>query len=80
MKPTEVVARHLLLQGDKKVRNALREALISASTHGYPATKKAAKKVVEKLGLGEETLEKRVARLSLGDLDTILDRLEHHTV
>ena len=80
LKPAEVVARHLLLQGDKKVGNALREALISASPHGYPTTKKAAKQVVEKLGLGEETLEKRVARLSLGDLDTILDRLEHHTV
>ena len=80
LKPTEVVVRQLLLQGDKKVGNALREALIAASTHEYPATKKAAKKVVEKLGLGEETLEKRVARLSLGDLDAILDRLEHHTV
>ncbi|MCX6656031.1 MAG: methyltransferase domain-containing protein [Candidatus Bathyarchaeota archaeon] len=80
LKPTEVVARHLLLQGDKKVGNALREALISASSDGYSITKKAAKKVVEKLGLGEETLEKRVASLSMGDLDTILDRLEHHTV
>jgi 16S rRNA A1518/A1519 N6-dimethyltransferase RsmA/KsgA/DIM1 with predicted DNA glycosylase/AP lyase activity len=80
LKPTEVVVRQLLLQGDKKVGNALREALISASTHGYPVTKKGAKKVVEKLGLGEETLEKRVARLSLGDLGTILDHLEHHTV
>jgi 16S rRNA (adenine1518-N6/adenine1519-N6)-dimethyltransferase len=80
MKPTEVVAKNLLLQGDKKVGNALREALISASTYGYPRTKKAAKKVVEELGIAEETLEKRVARLSLSDLDTILERLEHHTV
>jgi 16S rRNA (adenine1518-N6/adenine1519-N6)-dimethyltransferase len=80
LKPTEIVVRQLLLQGDKKVGNALREALIAASAHGYPATKKAAKKVVEKLGLGEETLEKRVARLSLGDLDAILNSLEHHTV
>jgi 16S rRNA (adenine1518-N6/adenine1519-N6)-dimethyltransferase len=80
LKPTEAVVRQLLLQGDKKVGNALREALIAASAHGYPVTKKAAKKVVEALGLGEETLEKRVARLSLGDLDAILDRLEHHPV
>ena len=80
MKPIEVVVRHLVLQGDKKVQNALREALISASTHGYPTTKKAAKQVVEKLGLGQEALEKRVARLSLSDLDTILNRLEHHAV
>jgi 16S rRNA (adenine1518-N6/adenine1519-N6)-dimethyltransferase len=80
LKPTEVVVRQLLLQGDKKVGNALREALITAFAHGYPVTKKAAKKVVEELGLGEETLEKRVARLSLGDLDAIIDRLEHHTV
>jgi len=80
LKPTEVVVRQLLLQGDKKVGNALREALIAASAYGYPVTKKAAKKVVEKLGLAEETLEKRVARLSLGDLDAILDHLEHHTV
>lgn len=80
LKPVEVVVRQLLLQGDKKVGNALREAMIAASAHGYPVTKKAVKKVVEKLGLGEETLEKRVARLSLGDLDAILDRLEHLTV
>ena len=80
LKPSEVVVRHLLLQGDKKVGNALREALIAASAHGYPVTKRAAKKVVETLGLGEDTLEKRVARLSLGDLDAILDRLEYHTV
>ena len=80
LKPIEVVVRHLVLQGDKKVQNALREALISASTHGYPTTKKAAKQVVEKLGLGQEVLEKRVARLSLSDLDTILNRLEHHAV
>ena len=80
LKPTEMVAKKLLLQGDKKVGNALREALISASTYGYPRTKKAAKKVVEELGIAEETLEKWVGRLSLSDLDTILERLEHHTV
>jgi len=78
LKPTEVIARSLLLQEDKNVGNALREAFISASPHSYPKTKKAAKRIVETLGLGREILEKRVARLSLGDLDTILDRLEHH--
>jgi len=73
------VVWHLLQQGDKKVENALREALIAHSARGYPSTKKAAKEYIDKLGL-DVLLEKRVAALSLADVESISTRLEHGAV
>jgi 18S rRNA (adenine1779-N6/adenine1780-N6)-dimethyltransferase len=76
LKPVEVVMRFALRQGDKKMGNALREAMISASSIGFPSTKKAAKEAVEELKLGIGIIEERVARLSLEDLSLTLERLE----
>jgi 16S rRNA (adenine1518-N6/adenine1519-N6)-dimethyltransferase len=76
----EGVLWHLLQQGDKKVENALREALIAHSAKGYPNTKKAAKEYIDKLGLEDVFLEKRVAALSLADVESISARLEHGAV
>ena len=74
----EAVMWHLLQQGDKKVLNALREAFISSSAKGYPSTKRAAKEAVSGLGLDESILEKRVAGLSLADIELVFSRLEHN--
>jgi 16S rRNA (adenine1518-N6/adenine1519-N6)-dimethyltransferase len=76
--PTEAVVWHLLKQGDKKVLNALREAFISSSAKGYPSTKRTAKEAVGVLGLDKSILEKRVAALSLADIELIFGRLEHN--
>jgi len=72
----EGVIWHLLQQGDKKLDNALREALIAQTTHGYPAIKKAAKEYIDKLQLDGALLEKRVAALSLADIEAIRSRLD----
>ncbi len=76
----EGVIWHLLHQDDKKLGNALREALIAHSAKGYPSTKKTAKETVAKLGLDETMLERRVAALSLADVEYVSARLEHSAV
>jgi 16S rRNA (adenine1518-N6/adenine1519-N6)-dimethyltransferase len=75
-RPSEAVLRVLLLQRDRKLRNALRDALIASKSLGYPSTKKSAMKVVIGLNSGL-ILEKRVARLSLTELLLIHEQLDH---
>ena len=70
------VLRGVLLQGDKKLKNALREALIASSQiFGGPTTKREAKAKFRSMGLGEAMLEKRVARLSLPELQLLFRSL-----
>lgn len=77
LKPFEAVMKQLLNQRDKKSRNALREAMISASLVEFPSTKKAAKRAVDQLGLSEAILNERVARLNLGEIMQVYEKLEH---
>lgn len=70
----EAVIWHLLKQRDKKVLNALREALISIE--GYPQTKNAAKEAITMLQLNDQLLEKRVYSLSLADVELIRSLLD----
>ena len=74
--PELSVLQQILLQGDKKLKNALREALIS-SYHllGESLTKRKARERVQLMGLEEEVLEERVARLSLSHLRLLVQRL-----
>jgi len=74
---TRGVIWQLLQQGDKKTSNALREALISIKS--YPQTKRTAKETIAKLKLDEPLLEKRVAALSLIDVELIQSRLDENT-
>jgi 16S rRNA A1518/A1519 N6-dimethyltransferase RsmA/KsgA/DIM1 with predicted DNA glycosylase/AP lyase activity len=76
LKPFEIVMRAVLRQGDKKMGNAMREAMITASSIGFPSTKKAAKLAIEGLGLSDSILEERVARLSLENITLVYERLE----
>jgi 16S rRNA (adenine1518-N6/adenine1519-N6)-dimethyltransferase len=72
----EDVLRRALLQGDRKLKNALREAFIASSREfDGPKTKREAGNLISSMGLDRDVLEKRVARLSLGDLIEILKRL-----
>jgi 16S rRNA A1518/A1519 N6-dimethyltransferase RsmA/KsgA/DIM1 with predicted DNA glycosylase/AP lyase activity len=80
LKSFEAVMRAVLRQGDKKLGNALREAMITASSIGFPSTKKAAKLAVKGLGLSDSILEERVARLSLENITLVYKRLERITV
>lgn len=80
LKPFEAVMRRVLRQGDRKTENALREAMIATASMGFPSTKRAAKRAVEELGLSEAILDERVARLSLGDVSLVYEKLENrHT-
>jgi len=72
----EDILRRTLLQGDRKLKNALREALIaSSSVYGGPSTKRWAMKQIETMGVERRTLEKPVARLSLNELQTVVQGL-----
>ena len=65
----EEVLRRVLLQGDKKLKNALREAIIQSSeAYGGPPTKRGAMALIEEMGLDWSLQERPVARLSLEDL------------
>lgn len=76
---TQAVTRRLLLHEGMKLRNALREALISASRrYGGPPTKREARQRVEAMDLSPIMLEKRVARLSLNDLRALTRALDDH--
>ncbi len=58
--------QQLFLQRDKKLKNALREALIAvAERKGSKLSKKEAKKEIEKLHLPQEVLEELVERVEL---------------
>jgi len=73
----ESVLRGVLLQEGKKLGNALREALISsAPTYGGPSTKRGARAEIRSMRLPPETLERRVARLSLEEIEFLASRLE----
>lgn len=72
----EEVLRGVLLQGDKKLKNALREALIQSSeAYGGPSTKRAARALIKEIGVDGSLQEKPVARLSLEDLRTLVVKL-----
>ena len=67
----ESVMRGVILRGDKKLKNALMDAVIAASpAYGTPSTKRTAKKYAEKLEIGKEA-EARVARLPLRILERV---------
>jgi 16S rRNA (adenine1518-N6/adenine1519-N6)-dimethyltransferase len=67
----EAIIRGIMLRGDKKLKNALIDAVIAASpVYGTPSTKRTAKKYAEKLEIGKEA-EARVARLPLRILEKV---------
>ena len=73
--PVEAVMRELLRQGDKKLGNALIEAMIRcAPAYGTPRTKKSAKAALAEV-LNDLDPERRVGRLPLGDLKRLEPRL-----
>jgi 16S rRNA (adenine1518-N6/adenine1519-N6)-dimethyltransferase len=72
----ETVLRNVLLQNDKKLKNALREAIIASSrAQGGPGTKRKSRRLIESMALDNVILEKKVARLSLLDLKLLRERL-----
>ncbi|MDH5792535.1 MAG: hypothetical protein OEZ44_10150 [Candidatus Bathyarchaeota archaeon] len=72
----EEVLRRVLLQGDKRLKNALREALIQSSeAYGGPSTKRGARALIEEIGVDGSLQEKPVARLSLEDLRVLTEKL-----
>lgn len=64
--------QQLFLQRDKKLKNALREALIVvAERKGSKLSKKEAKKEIEKLHLPQEVLEELVERIKIKTIEEI---------
>lgn len=73
------VLRRVLFREGMKLRNALREALIASSPrYGGPTTKRGARGLISMMGMEDALLERRVARLSLEDLEETSRRMEPH--
>ena len=72
--PAMYFARQIFLQKKKKLKNALREAIISAAKiKGKTVTKRQAKAIVKKLG---QIAEKEFQDLSLSEMQKIIDTVE----
>lgn len=74
--------KSLLLQEDKKLKNAILEALIKSYEEVLrrKLTKREAKKLVENLGLSKNLLEEKVASIASKDLIYILDLIRGKVV
>jgi 16S rRNA (adenine1518-N6/adenine1519-N6)-dimethyltransferase len=60
----EFVLREMALQDDKKLRNALREALVKSEEK----TKRTARKSLERVGLPDKLLDKKISGMSLEEI------------
>lgn len=70
--PVKFVMGEVILQPDKKVKNALREAIIRFDElRGRRGTKRRAREMISKLGLSSEILEKMPEQLSNRELRSI---------
>lgn len=70
--PVKFIVGEVVLQPDKKVKNALREALIRfEGLRGRTGTKRQAMEVISKLGLSPEILEKMPDQLSNKELQLL---------
>jgi 16S rRNA A1518/A1519 N6-dimethyltransferase RsmA/KsgA/DIM1 with predicted DNA glycosylase/AP lyase activity len=67
----ENVLREMALQDDKKLKNALREALMKSKVR----TKRVARKTLEDTGLPKKLLEKKISEASLGEIQKVMDAL-----
>ena len=76
--PQEIL-RHLIRCDRMKLKNALREALISSSKgKESPITKRKARHTINSMSLDHRVLDTRVARLPLDDLLTLAEALNDH--
>ena len=75
VQPWDLVLKKILLQQSKKTRNALKESLIQSTVPSYPSTKRNAEKFIRNLNLNPRLMEKRVARLTLKDLELLRTKL-----
>ena len=71
------VIRGLFLQGDKKIRNALRNALIDAYGRVLKVklTKREARKIAESFNIDPRLTDRRVARMSLEEVRDVIDKI-----
>ncbi len=70
--------RELILQSDKKLKNAMREAIIKSRLKSGPrkSTKRLAKNAIEDAGFPKKLLEKKISEMGLEELREIMNRLD----
>jgi 16S rRNA (adenine1518-N6/adenine1519-N6)-dimethyltransferase len=64
----ETLVRELFLQDDKKLKNALREALVKCKGN----TKRTAKDAIEDTGLPKKILDKKISGMSMEEINDII--------
>ncbi|MBN1897032.1 MAG: 16S rRNA (adenine(1518)-N(6)/adenine(1519)-N(6))-dimethyltransferase [Candidatus Aenigmarchaeota archaeon] len=70
---SDVLVREIVLQDDKKLRNALREALMNTGAK----TKRSAREELEKLGIREKILDRKVSEIPFDDLQDVIRRFDN---
>ncbi len=63
----ETVLREMALQDDKKLKNALREALVKTKEK----TKRGARDEIDDIGLPEKLLEKKISQMSMDEIQKV---------
>jgi 16S rRNA (adenine1518-N6/adenine1519-N6)-dimethyltransferase len=70
---SEAVLRQLVLQSDKKLKNALREAIIKAGPG--KGTKRLAKDAMEGAGLPKKLVERKISEMGLDDIKAVMNKV-----
>jgi len=69
--PGEALLREIAMQDDKKLKNALREAMIKSGK----GTKRKARGAVEDFGLSPKLLDKKISEMSLNEIRQVLEKI-----
>jgi 16S rRNA A1518/A1519 N6-dimethyltransferase RsmA/KsgA/DIM1 with predicted DNA glycosylase/AP lyase activity len=74
----EIFLREFALQSDKKLKNALREAIIrfGSGEAKEKGTKRAAKNAIDDIGLPKNLLDKKISEMDLKEIRLIVKRLK----
>jgi len=74
----DYILRELFLQGEKKLKNSLREAIINLNKEilGKNLTKRKSKGLIEELKIADKILEKRPIELDFADMKYLKEKLE----
>lgn len=74
--PEKFVFKEIFLQGEKKLKNSLMEAIINLNKTilSKPYTKNTAREAINKMGLDRELLEKRAKEMVLKDFEKLKEK------
>jgi 16S rRNA (adenine1518-N6/adenine1519-N6)-dimethyltransferase len=75
----DMMLRELILQDDKKLKNALREAMIKSNLKSghEKGTKRIARNAIDDIGFSQKMLEKKISEMGLGEIREVKNKIEN---